>query len=69
VRWEVNPEPADDVERAALLAAAEQAFVAEEASAWWRSGLEDLGGFGAIQSVPQEHAARPEDCVLSRARI
>jgi hypothetical protein len=28
-----------------------------------------LGGFGEIQSVPQGRAARPEDVVLSRARI
>jgi hypothetical protein len=48
--WEVVPDPADELERAALFAAAEQAFVPETGSAWWRSGLEDLGGrFSAEQ--------------------
>ncbi|MGH3116165.1 MAG: hypothetical protein ACRDQ2_03470 [Gaiellales bacterium] len=42
--WKVEPEPADDQERAALLAAAERAFAPEAESAWWRSGLDDLGG-------------------------
>jgi hypothetical protein len=41
--WEVDPEPADAHDRAVLLAAAEQAFAAEPESAWWRSGLGDLG--------------------------
>jgi hypothetical protein len=48
--WEVVPEPADELERAALLAAAEQAVALETDSAWWRSGLEDLdGGLSAEQ--------------------
>lgn len=42
--WEVVPEPADELERAALLAAAEQALAPGTDSAWWRSGLEDLDG-------------------------
>ena len=42
--WEVWPEPVDVDERAALLQAAEQALTDEGESAWWRSGLEDLGG-------------------------
>jgi hypothetical protein len=44
MRWEVQPEPAGDDERAALVAAAEQALAEEAESAWWRSGLDDLGG-------------------------
>ena len=42
VNWEVDPEPADAEERAALVAAADRALVSDEDSAWWRSGLEDL---------------------------
>jgi hypothetical protein len=42
--WEVVPEPVDELERAALLAAAEQALVPGADSAWWRSGLDDLDG-------------------------
>ena len=42
--WVVEPEPADDGERAALLAAAEEALASQAESAWWRSGLDDLGG-------------------------
>jgi hypothetical protein len=53
VAWEVDPEPTDEHERAALLAAAEQAFAQEPESAWWRSGLEDLGG-----GAPAEQAGR-----------
>lgn len=47
--WEVRPEPAESEERAALLAAAEQALADGEESAWWRSGLEELGGGPAPQ--------------------
>ena len=47
--WEIRPEPAETDERAALLAAAEQALAGDEESAWWRSGLEDLGGGPAPQ--------------------
>ena len=48
--WSVQPEPTDESERRALLAALEQALAEEEvgaqasAGAWWRAGLEDLGG-------------------------
>lgn len=51
--WEVDPDPADEAERDALLAAAQQAFAPETESAWWRSGLEDLGG-----DAPAEQAGR-----------
>jgi hypothetical protein len=50
VTWNVQPEPADENERRALLVALEQALAEDEAagegyaSAWWRAGLEDLGG-------------------------
>ena len=44
MRWEIQPEPADDAERAALVKAAAQALAAESESAWWRSGFDDLGG-------------------------
>jgi hypothetical protein len=49
VTWSVQPEPTDESERRALLAALEQALAEEEvgaqasAGAWWRAGLEDLG--------------------------
>ena len=42
--WDVVPQPADEVERAALLSAAARALAPETDSAWWRSGLEDLDG-------------------------
>lgn len=48
--WNVQPEPADENERRALLVALEQALAEDEAAgegyagAWWRAGLEDLGG-------------------------
>jgi hypothetical protein len=42
--WEIQPEPDDDAERDALLAAAEAGLDGEVESAWWRSGLDDLGG-------------------------
>jgi hypothetical protein len=53
VDWEIDPEPGADEERAALLAAAEQAFAPEAESPWWRSGLEDLDG-----SAPAKQAWR-----------
>jgi hypothetical protein len=53
VSWEVDPEPSDEDERAALVIAAEQALAQEPESAWWRSGLEDLGG-----GPPAEQAGR-----------
>jgi hypothetical protein len=48
----VEPEPADDGERAALLAAAEEALASEPESAWWRSGLDDLGGVPTADGDP-----------------
>jgi hypothetical protein len=42
VSWEVRPEPRTADERAALVAAADQALESEGESAWWRSGLEEL---------------------------
>lgn len=53
--WSVQPEPADEVEREALLAALERALAEEETaasgspSAWWRSGFDDLGGDPAAE--------------------
>jgi hypothetical protein len=44
VNWAVRPEPTDAEEREALLTAAEAALSGEDESAWWRSGLEALGG-------------------------
>ena len=55
--WSVQPEPADENEREALLAALDRALAQEEAAAsglispWWRSGFEDLGG-GAAAAKP-----------------
>jgi hypothetical protein len=55
VPWSVQPEPGDENEREALLAALERALAEEEAaasgslSAWWRAGLEDLGGGPAAE--------------------
>lgn len=51
--WDVHPEPVDPEDRAALVAAAAQAFALPEESAWWRSGLEDLGS-----GAPAEQAWR-----------
>lgn len=51
--WAIDPEPEDDVARAVLIAAAEQALAGEQESAWWRSGLDDLGW-----SAPAEQAVR-----------
>lgn len=53
--WSVQPEPGDENERDALLAALDRALAEEEAaasgslSAWWRSGLDDLGGGPAAE--------------------
>lgn len=47
--WSVQPDPADETERDALIAALERALAEEAAAAsgfagaWWRSGLDDLG--------------------------
>jgi hypothetical protein len=43
VSWEVRPEPEDAAERATLVVAVERALAEEAESAWWRSGLDDLG--------------------------
>jgi hypothetical protein len=51
VSWDVRPEPVDADERAALLQAAEAALADEDESAWWRSGLEDLGGGPAAEEA------------------
>ena len=46
--WSVHPEPRDETERRALLAALDQALAEEQngaqahASPWWRAGLDDL---------------------------
>ena len=42
--WEVRPEPPDPKERAVLLSLAAAALGGGDESAWWRSGLDDLGG-------------------------
>ena len=42
--WEVRPDPLDPEERAVLLSSAEEALADRDDSAWWRSGLDDLGG-------------------------
>lgn len=53
--WSVQPEPTDESERRALLAALEQALAEEQfgaeasAGAWWRAGLDDLGGGPAAE--------------------
>jgi hypothetical protein len=55
VTWSVQPEPNDETERDALIAALERALAEEEAAAsgvvgaWWRSGLEGLGGSTASE--------------------
>jgi hypothetical protein len=56
VPWSVQPEPADENEREALLAALDRALAEEEGaasgwlSAWWRSGLDDLEGLAERRS-------------------
>ena len=48
--WSIQPEPSDEAERLALLAALEQALAEEQAGAngrvtsWWRSGFDDFEG-------------------------
>ncbi|HEY6585098.1 MAG TPA: hypothetical protein VIZ29_09645 [Gaiellaceae bacterium] len=51
--WQVTPEPADEAEREALVQAADEALDGDgdRPSAWWSSGLDDLGGFGVIPLV------------------
>lgn len=47
--WSVQPDPSDETERRALLAAVERALAGEQggaptyAGAWWRAGFDDLG--------------------------
>jgi hypothetical protein len=55
--WEVVPEPADELERAALLAAADQALATATDSAWWRSGLEDLDGGSPAEQPSRDPGA------------
>jgi hypothetical protein len=58
--WSVHPEPSDETERRALLAALNQALADEQdgaqthASLWWRSGLDDLGGGPAAEQSWRE---------------
>ena len=58
--WSVHPEPSDQTERRALLAALGQALAEEQngaqanASPWWRAGLEDLGGRPAAEQSWRE---------------
>lgn len=42
--WEIRPEPAEEDDRIALLAAVERELATDGESAWWRSGLDDLDG-------------------------
>lgn len=49
--WDVQPEPADAAERDALLSAAEAALTRKHESAWWRSGLDDLGDGAAPEQA------------------
>jgi len=45
--WQIRPEPAEEEERQALLAAVERALQDDDATTpvrWWRSGLDELGG-------------------------
>jgi hypothetical protein len=52
--WDVHPEPGDADELAALIAAAKEAFAQPNESAWWRSGLEDLGGSAAAERAESD---------------
>jgi hypothetical protein len=49
--WQVTPEPADEAEREALVQAADEALDGGQRSAWWSSGLDDLGGGPAPQQA------------------
>lgn len=58
--WSVQPEPTDESERRLLIRALEQALAedgqgAGYATAWWRSGLDDLGGGAA----PEQSGGEP----------
>ena len=54
--WQVTPEPADEAEREALVQAADEALDGDgdRPSAWWSSGLDDLGGAPAPQQAWRE---------------
>lgn len=58
--WNVQPEPTDESERQALLAAVERGLEEEAggeaayASAWWRSGFDDLGAPLRGGAVPEQ---------------
>lgn len=60
--WAVQPEPADEAERSALLRALEEALGQDAAGAtpspnssrWWRSGLADLSRGAAPQELGRE---------------
>jgi hypothetical protein len=52
--WDVHPDPADAEERAALVAAAEEALTSADESAWWRSGLEDLSDGTSAERAGRE---------------
>jgi hypothetical protein len=47
--WDVTPEPPDETTREALERAAERALDGQRPSAWWASGLDDLGGGPATE--------------------
>ena len=55
--WNVQPEPTDETERRALLAALEEALSAMPeretgpGTRWWRSGFDELGGGPAPQQA------------------
>jgi hypothetical protein len=51
VDWQVTPEPSDDAEREALVQAAQEAVDGDRQSAWWSSGLDDLGRGPASQQA------------------
>jgi hypothetical protein len=73
VTYEWSPEPTPE-EREALEQALEGLLDGEPDArgAWWRAGVRealDEGGFDETVAVPSGRAARPEDGVLSRARI
>ena len=55
--WDVQPAPPDAEERAALVAAAEQALALRAESAWWRSGLEDLDGSALAEQTRPDPGA------------
>jgi hypothetical protein len=65
VTWSIQPEPSDETERRALLAAAERALADEQgspayAAGWWRAGFDDLGrGPAAEQSWREPGVVEP----------